>query len=83
MATSGGDRVGTNGGDRLVTSGKDTVCIIYETATFTVLHTLAGHTAPVAYVTWSPDDTKLVTCSNDSKARVWDAMVSVSVFSVR
>ena len=66
----------SHNGQRLATGGKESVCVVYETSTFTVLHTLSGHDSSVAYVAWSPDDTKLVTCSHDSKARVWDAIVS-------
>lgn len=46
--------------------------IIYDTTSFTILHRLQGHTKEVTYVAWSPDDSKLVSCSLDTNARVWD-----------
>lgn len=65
----------SHNGRRLATSGEDSVVIIYDTSTFYVRHTLTDHTSHVAYVTWSPDDSKLITCSHDHKARVWDSEV--------
>ena len=67
----------SHNGERLATSGKEHICIVYETTSFTLLYTLPGHQGPVAYITWSPDDSKLITCCNDSKARVWDAVVGL------
>lgn len=62
-------------GKRLAASGADAVTVIYDTSTFQVRHTLREHTAPVVQLAWSPDDTRLITCSQDNKARVWDASV--------
>ena len=65
----------SHNGKWLATSGKDSVVIIYDTSTFLVRYTLIEHTDFVVYLTWSPDDSKLITCSKDNKARVWDAEV--------
>ena len=62
-------------GTKLATSGKDTAVVIYDTSTFQVRHTLRDHGDRVAYVAWSPDDTKLITCSFDHKARLWNSSV--------
>eukprot|EP00798_Chlamydomonas_sp_ICE-L_P015759 gene15759-21882_t len=40
---------------------------------FIPLHTLHGHDKPVASVSWSPDDSKLLTCS-DETLRLYDAI---------
>ncbi|PYH46288.1 WD domain protein [Aspergillus saccharolyticus JOP 1030-1] len=59
-------------GTRLVTACKDSTVIIYDTNTFTVLHTLREHTDGVVHCEFSPDDSKLITCSQDKTARVWN-----------
>ena len=68
----------SHNGRRLATSGEDSAVIIYDTSTFHVRHTLRDHTSHVAYLTWSPDDSKLITCCHDHKARVWDAEVGIT-----
>lgn len=65
----------SHGGRRLATSGQDSAVIIYDTTDFQILHQLTEHTKYVGYVTWSPDDTKIITCSHDRTAKVWDATV--------
>lgn len=65
----------SHNGKRLAASGADGATVIYDTNTFQVRHTLREHTEPVVYIAWSPDDTKLITCSQDHKARVWDTSV--------
>ncbi|ERF68823.1 hypothetical protein EPUS_06267 [Endocarpon pusillum Z07020] len=57
-------------GTKLATASKDQTVLIYETATFTILHRLTRHEGGVTYVTWSPDDSKLI--STDEKAHVWE-----------
>lgn len=64
-------------GKRLATSGQATDVVVYDTSQFQVLHRLTDHTKCVAYVSWSPDDSKFITCSHDETARMWDAAVSV------
>ncbi|KAI9852000.1 MAG: hypothetical protein M1838_002123 [Thelocarpon superellum] len=59
-------------GSLLATTGRDRKVIIYDVASFEVLHTLYEHEDGVTYVAWSPDDTKLVSCSQDRRARLWD-----------
>lgn len=34
-------------------------------------HVLRGHSGPIAFICWSPDDTKLATCGQDA-LRLWD-----------
>ena len=35
------------------------------------LHTLIGHTNHLSFVAWSPDDSMLLSCSNDKTVRLW------------
>lgn len=65
-------------GRRLATSGQATDVLIYETSTFQLLYRLTEHTDHVASLAWSPDDSKLITCSHDKTARVWDMLVCVT-----
>ena len=60
-------------GSKLATASQDASIMVYETKEFKVLHKLVQH-GQVTYVTWSPDDTKLVSCALDGKARVWDVI---------
>lgn len=60
------------------TNGADGMTVIYDTSNFQVRHILREHTEPVVHVAWSPDDTKLITCSQDRKAKVWDTIVRPS-----
>lgn len=53
----------SNDGTRLATASKDSIVVIYETQSFQILHILSGHKGAVGYLAWSPDDTKLITCS--------------------
>lgn len=62
-------------GRRLATSGQATDVLIYDTSTFQILHRLTEHTDHVASLAWSPDDSRLITCSHDKTARVWDTPV--------
>lgn len=80
----------SNDGTRLATAGKDGLVVIYETQTFQILHTLPRYKASVAYVAWSPDDKKIITCSHvyqndgpppfsrDHAFQVWDTEVIIS-----
>jgi WD40 repeat protein len=65
-------------GSRLASCGGDGVCIIYEVGSFDVLQTLADHEDGVASMAWSPDDSMIVTCCRDKRARLWDTNVSIS-----
>ena len=62
-------------GRRLATASQDRNVFIYDTSTFKVLHKSMEHGAAVSYICWSPDDSELLTCSMDQKARVWSVEV--------
>jgi len=67
----------SNAGTRIASGSKDRTAIIWSAAPGTppeAVHVLRGHTDAVAYLAWSPDDTKLLTCgdSTDYTLRMWD-----------
>jgi WD repeat-containing protein 26 len=64
-------------GSKLATASSDKTIVIYDTTTYKVLHTLNQHESGVCFLTWSPDDTKLISCSQapENSARVWDVRV--------
>ncbi len=65
----------SHNGRYLATSGEGAVVVIYDLQNFQVRHTLRDHTDHVPFLVWSPDDSKLITCSHDHKAKVWDLAV--------
>lgn len=68
----------SHNGSRLASSGSDGSVIIYEVGSFEVIHTLADHESGVCSISWSPDDSLIVTGSTDKRARLWNAVVSYS-----
>lgn len=66
----------------LATASQDESVIIYDTTMFTISHRLTGHNKEVTYVSWSPDDTKLISCCLDTKARVWDVSTGRCIMTV-
>jgi WD40 repeat protein len=65
----------SNDGTRLASTGADNTTIIYNVDNFAVLHILEGHSEGIGSLAWSPDDSRMVTCSHDNTARVWDTSV--------
>jgi WD repeat-containing protein 26 len=65
-------------GTKLATASRDKTIMIYDTTTYKLLHTLNEHDGGVCFVAWSPDDTKLISCTQaqDNCARLWDVRVS-------
>jgi WD repeat-containing protein 26 len=72
----------SNDGTRLATASQDKTVVIYDvTNNFRFLLALGDHDAGVCYVSWSPDDSKLITCTReqDNSLRVWDTKVRVNL----
>ena len=63
-------------GSRLASAGSDGTVVIYEVGSFEVLRTLGDHESGVSSISWSPDDTLIVTGSTDKQARLWESTVS-------
>lgn len=58
----------------LASASKDRTAVIWHVKTgwqLAAMHTLSGHDAPVAFLSWSPDDTLILTCS-ETVLRLWD-----------
>lgn len=63
-------------GSRLASCGGDGIVVIHDMTTFEVLHTLQSSDGGVCSISWSPDDTMIITCAQDKRARLWNAHVS-------
>ncbi|PJF16526.1 hypothetical protein PSACC_03702 [Paramicrosporidium saccamoebae] len=59
-------------GEFLATASRDHSVIIWDLPHGNIVYTLKDHAAGVIHVAWSPDDKYLLTCSLDSRARLWD-----------
>ncbi|KJK75073.1 hypothetical protein H634G_09708 [Metarhizium anisopliae BRIP 53293] len=64
-------------GTQLAACGSSDSVFIWETWSFQVVHALSmqvqkDHHSGVASIAWSPDDSMMVTCSQDHFARLWD-----------
>ncbi|PKU70743.1 WD repeat-containing protein 26 homolog [Dendrobium catenatum] len=65
----------SNNGKLLASSSRDNSAIIWEVREDGVLslkHTLTGHQKPVLMISWSPDDSQLLTCGLEEVVRRWD-----------
>lgn len=67
----------SHNGTMLASCGADGLCYVYEVGSFDVLQTFTHQTKGVSTVSWSPDDTMIVTCSHDKFATLWDVNVSL------
>lgn len=67
----------SHNGKLLATSGESQTIVMYDMTTYQPKNTLRGHESHVPYLTWSPDDSKLISCSHDYKAKVWDIAVGL------
>lgn len=65
----------SNSGEYLASSSSDCTAVIWKVLAdgeFTVKHTLQSHQNPVSFVSWSPNDTMLLTCGNGEVVKLWD-----------
>ncbi|KAI4349321.1 hypothetical protein L6164_009923 [Bauhinia variegata] len=70
----------SNNGHYLASSSYDCTAIIWkvlEDGKLTLKHTLSSHQNPVSFVSWSPDDTKLLTCGNAEVLKLWDVEAGI------
>ena len=72
----------SHNGKLLAAGGSDKTVVIYDTTTFQVHHSLKGHESGVAHVSWSPDDSRLITCSQDRTAKLWEIDVRLLLYTI-
>ena len=59
----------------LASASKDASSILWEVIPGRALskrHTLRGHTKPLTFCCWSPDDSMIATCSFDGLVKIWE-----------
>lgn len=67
----------SNNGKFLASSSRDNSAIVWEVhkdGALSLRHTLTGHQNPVLMISWSPDDSQLLTCGFDEVVRRWDVI---------
>jgi WD40 repeat protein len=62
-------------GSRLAACGKEKSVLIYDVTSWEILHALEGHESSICSLSWSPDDSMIITCSMDKKARLFNSDV--------
>ena len=62
-------------GRRLAVCGAGAQLAIWDVATLVPAVTLRGHNMGVVTFSWSPDDSKIATCSLDQSVKLWDTRV--------
>ena len=68
---------------RIITGSADNTARIWDVETEQVLETLAGHTAAVASVAFSPDGKRALTGSQDNAAKLWDATTGKEILTLK
>ena len=61
----------SHSGTMLASASKDATSLIWRVSPAgeaLLMHTLAGHSTPVVFLTWSPDDCRLLTCCANQEA---------------
>ena len=62
----------SHSGTMLASASKDATSLIWRVSPAgeaLLMHTLTGHSKPVVFLTWSPDDCRLLTCCSNQEAR--------------
>lgn len=66
----------SHSGTMLASASKDTTALIWRVDSLgepILMHTLAGHEKAVAFLTWSPDDSRILTCGADNEVHASSA----------
>ncbi len=70
-------------GTLLACGGRNQTIPIFETKNFELLETYRGHTARLAALAWSPDETRLASSAFDNTIRIWDPKTGQSTIVIR
>ncbi|KAK3004188.1 hypothetical protein RJ639_019639 [Escallonia herrerae] len=65
----------SHNGKYLASASRDHITVVWEVKESDLVllkHTLTGHQQPVLTITWSPDDSQLLTCGVEEVVRRWD-----------
>ncbi|WOL07454.1 hypothetical protein Cni_G16195 [Canna indica] len=74
----------SNNGDYLASSSSDLTAIIWvvnKDDSLSLGHILEGHTNPISYLAWSPDDKMLLSCGNGEALKLWDVCDGLCKFT--
>ncbi|KAF9283870.1 hypothetical protein BGZ68_005057 [Mortierella alpina] len=69
-------------GKSLVAGFQDNSVVVYDTMTWTKIHTLHGHTKDVNAVAYASDGLRIASGSRDGTVRLWDTLAGVPVFTL-
>ncbi|MEM7102251.1 MAG: WD40 repeat domain-containing protein [Bacteroidota bacterium] len=62
----------TKDGDILTRGDKNGKLSVWDISIDREVNTLLGHDAKITVIDYSPDDSKILTCSEDGNAKIWD-----------
>lgn len=68
-------------GSCLATAGADGKILLWNTGSYKLDGRFGDHFGGISFLSWSPDDRRLVSCDQTGRAKVWNLMVSpTSIF---
>ncbi|HTA85554.1 MAG TPA: hypothetical protein VK729_04740, partial [Silvibacterium sp.] len=65
-----------------MTAGMDDTARVWDVASGKLLHVLEGHRGVVREVSISPDDTRILSASEDHTAKLWSSLDAKCLFTL-